>query len=356
MVLEEGELQQTSVNYAIGFDIQTFKNYKKLIIKSPFPDATNAVEYFIVRKGEKIAKNIDPKKLIQVPIKKLVATSTTHIPMIELFNQEQTLKGFPNSEYISSERTAELVDNGHVAELGNLQDLNIEILVSLEAELLVAFAMDKNDPVLNKVSSLNIPILYNGDWLEETPLGRSEWLKVFGELFDRTHEADSIFQAIEKRYLEAKKLALKSKEKPTVISGVMFQDKWHLPAGESFTAALFKDANVDYFWKDSPGKGSLMLSFESVLDKGQRADLWIGSGIFTSYTELLESNAHYAQFDTFKDKKVFSFAKNKGKKGGIMYFEAAPLMPDRVLMDLVKAAHPSLLPDYVPLFLEALSD
>ena len=138
------------------------------------------------------------------------------------------------------------------------------------------------------------------------------------------------------------------------MSGVLYKDQWNLPAGESFTGRLYRDANLDYIWKDSKGQGSLVLNFESVLDKAKEADFWIGSGIYTRRDDMLEANGHYAEFKAFNTNSVYTFSKRKGAKGGIVYFELGPLQPHVVLKDLIKVTHPDLLPGYEPFYLKRL--
>ena len=345
---------KSSIRYAKGFDLQTFHDISKLVINRPYPNAQNHEVFYLVPKNKILPDSIHNENVIRTPIESVVPTSTTHIPMIELFNMEDKTVGFPQTNYISSNRTAELVKTGKIAELGNIQNLNFEILVSLNPDLVIGFSMSENDPAFNRLKETHIPILFNGDWLEEDPLGRAEWLKVFGALFDKNHMADSIFNQIEKEYTEAKAIALQSKNRPTVLSGILFEDKWSLPAGKSFMANLFADSNTNYLWKETKGTGSLVLALESVIEKGHDSDLWIGSGIFTDYKTLLESNNHYSTFKAFQEKKIFNFAKRKGEQGGILFFELAPIQPQIVLKDLIKAAHPDLLPDYIPYFLEPL--
>lgn len=345
---------ESSVRYAQGFDLQIFQDISKLVIKRPYPNAQNQEVFYLVPRNNFIPDSLQNKNVIRTPIGSAVPTSTTHIPMIELFNMEDKIVGFPQTNYISSDRTTELVKTGKIAELGNIQNLNFEILVSLNPDLVIGFSMSENDPAFNRVKETHIPILFNGDWLEEEPLGRAEWLKVFGALFDKNQMADSIFNQIEKEYAEAKEIAQKSNDRPNVLSGILFEDKWSLPAGESFMAHLFADANINYLWKETKGTGSLVLALESVIEKGNASDLWIGAGIFTDYETMLESNSHYSTFNAFQEKKIFNFAKRKGDQGGILFFELAPIQPQVVLKDLIKAAHPDLLPDYIPYFLEPL--
>jgi iron complex transport system substrate-binding protein len=201
---------------------------------------------------------------------------------------------------------------------------------------------------------MNIPVVYNGDWLEETPLGRAEWIKFFGALLDQRKLADSIFNNIEQQYLKAKQIAKSSIKKPTVLSGSLFKDVWSVPAGESFIATFFRDANLDYLWKQTKGSGSLQLSLESVLDKGQQADFWIGAGLSSSKTALLQNNRMYQNFDAFKNDKVFGIGQKRGKTGGYIYFELAPVRPDLVLKDIIKITNPELLPNYTATFFEKI--
>ena len=98
----------------------------------------------------------------------------------------------------------------------------------------------------------------------------------------------------------------------------------------------------------------MVLSFETVFEKAEKAEYWIGSGYYTSLEEVAAANAHYQQFETFKTKEIYSFSKRRSENGGVEYFEFGPLQPDVVLKDLIKVVHPELLPGYEPYFLQKL--
>tara|TARA_R110000787_G_scaffold32138_18_gene85004 strand:+ start:3649 stop:4797 length:1149 start_codon:yes stop_codon:yes gene_type:complete len=346
--------QSNKIKHAKGFDIQYFNNYKKLIIKTPYPEAKESFEYRIVSK--KIGNKIDSKnKTIQVPVDKIVVTSTTHIPMLELLGAENSLVGFQNTEYVSSEKTRKRIDSGFVRELGKEAAMNTEVLFELEPDVLIGFSMNKTNKTYNLIEKQGIPVIINGDWLEETPLGRAEWIKFFGVLFDKEKEADSIFKLIESNYLEAKAIAKKASNKPTILSGaIMRNDIWNLPAGESFVAKFLTDANVHYIWKESKGKGSLQLSFESVLDKAQDADYWIAPGYFSTKEQMLGNNSHYKSFTAFQQNNIYTASTKTGVTGGVIYYELAPTRPDLVLKDIIKITHPALLPKYELTFFEQM--
>lgn len=347
---------KSSIKYAKGFDIQVFKNYKKLIIKSPYPNTKEQQEFILISKNDKDKSQWKKQNTITIPLEKIVTTSTTHIPMLELIHEEKSLIGFPHTDYITSAKTNKLIKNGEIIDVGNEQDFNTEVLISLQPDAVIGFTIGNTTKMYNIIEKNGIPVIFNGDWLEETPLGRAEWIKFFGALYNKDAIADSIFQEIETKYNTAKQIAKNAKSKPSILTGILFKDKWNLPAGESFTAQLFKDANTNYLWKETKGQGSLILSFESVFEKAKTADYWIGAGYYTSLKNLSEDNNHYAEFETFTNNKIYTFSKKTGENGGIIYFELAPVQPHIVLQDLIKITHPELLPNYQPYFIEKLDD
>ncbi|OAD40753.1 ABC transporter substrate-binding protein [Polaribacter atrinae] len=342
----------SSITYAKGFDMINENGIKKLIIKSAYQNSKEVSEYIIKDAAEKEATL---ENTIYTPIQKIVVTSTTHIPMVELLNEENSIIGFPYARYVSSEKTRQLIDAGKIKEIGKESSLNTEILLDLQPELVVGYSVSSADKSLTTVQKAGISVIYNGDWLEETPLGRAEWIKFFGVLFNKEKQADSIFKVIETNYLDAKKIALKATKKPTVLSGaIMSKDIWNLPSGESFVAQFINDANLNYLWKETKGKGSLSLSFESVFDKGQNAEYWISPGYFSSKEQLLQSNKIYAEFDAFKNDEIYTSTIKKGKTGGIIYYELAATRPDLVLKDFIKITNPDLLPNYEMTFFEKM--
>ena len=342
------------IKYAQGFDIINSKAQKKLVIKSPYIGASDNYEYILKNGNDNDQSNKHINDII-TPIRKIVVTSTTHIPMLELLGEEKALVGFQNTDYVSSPKTRERIETGFVKELGNEASLNTEILLELRPDAVIGFTMGGMNKTYNLIEKHGVPVIINGDWLEETPLGRAEWIKFFGALFDKEKLADSIFNTIEEAYLAAKLMAKEKTSYPTILSGaIMKNDIWSLPAGKSFVAQFLTDANLNYLWKDTHGKGSLQLSFESVLDKGQFADYWIAPGYFSSKAQLLENNPQYQNFSAFKNNKIFTASTKRGVTGGVLYYELGPTRPDLILQDLIKITNPEILPNYTLTFFEQM--
>lgn len=347
-------ISESKVQYAKGFSIVKENGSTKLIIKKPFLNANTVSKYTIVKKSKSVKKQ-NTKSTIQVPLQKVIVTSTTHIPMVELLQEEKAIVGFPHAAYISSKKSRNLVTQGKIKEIGKEGSLNTEIVLDIEPELVVGYSVNNADRSLTTIEKSGIPVIYNGDWLEETPLGRAEWIKFFGVLFDKEKAADSIFKIIENNYLKAKAIAKNNSSQKTVLSGaVMSNDVWNLPAGESFVAQFLKDANLNYLWKDTKGKGSLSLSFESVYDKALNADIWISPGYFNSKEQMLNFNPLYENFKAFKNDLIFTPTTKKGDSGGVLYYELGLSRPDLVLKDIIKITQPKLLKDYTLTFFKKM--
>jgi len=347
-------LAPQNIEYAKGLSIKTHKNYKEIKVSTPWPDAKQELNYILYPKGTKKPTASNNAIFIEVPIERVVVTSTTDIPMLEYLEMEKKLVGFPYTDYISSEKTRSLIDNGSIKELGKEYNLNTEVVLELDPELVIGFSSNGNTKTYDLIQKTGIPVVINGSWMEEHPLGRAEWIKFVAAFFGKEDKAEKIFQNIKTTYINAVSLAQNVTEVPTVLSGNMFKDVWHVPAGNSYVAKFLKDANTKYLWADTPKTGSIALNFESVLEKAQNANLWIGSGNATSLSELKNKNHQYALFDAFKNKNVYSSTLKKGEKGGLIYYELGPMRPDLILKDIIHIAHPKILTNYEPYFFEKL--
>ncbi|WP_179320420.1 ABC transporter substrate-binding protein [Winogradskyella helgolandensis] len=351
------ESEKLELKYAEGFSVDYYENYKVLSITKPWPKAEKTYRYVIISK-ENMAKTTFKTNefdgIIINPLETIVVTSTTHIPSLELLNVEETLIGFPGTNYVSSEKTRQRIDDEKVRELGKNEGINTEVLLELNPDVVIGFGVDGVNKTFEIIKKADIPVIYNGDWVESSALAKAEWIKLFGVLFNKEKEADSIFNQIENDYLAAKSIAKNAKRVPTVLSGAMHKEVWYLPNGSSSEAQFLKDANLNYLWSDTTGNGSLALSFEVVLEKAQDTELWLSPSYYGSLQQLEEANSLYTNFEAFKNKNIYTFANTTGATGGVLYYELGTARPDLVLKDIIKIAHPELLGDYEPYFFKEL--
>lgn len=345
--------QTNALRYATGFSISTVGKATLVKVLYPYQGASNGYHYLLVPKGVDVPAHDPETTVIRTPISSIVCTSTTHIPLLDYLNESDKLIGFPSTDYISSERVRKRIDEGKIRDLGIDKGMNLEELFTLEPEVVMGYTMSNDLGQLKKVKEFGIPVLINAEYLEKHPLGRAEWIKFAGLLFEKEQLADSVFSTIEAEYLATLELA-KGLSKPTVFSGVIYGDAWFMPGGQNYAARLLADAGCEYLWASDSTKGYLQLSFEHVYTRAKDADLWIGVGSFTSLEELKNTESRYSLFKPFQQQQVYTYDARHGATGGSEFLELGYLRPDLILKDLVKIAHPTLLPEYKLFFHQQL--
>lgn len=324
------------LDYAKGFHFEKDNEHEYLVIDKPWPGASKTLRY----------------NLNELP-KTFICTSTTHLPFFEMLDSEESVIGFPNVKYISSKVFVDRSERGLLKDLGPDDNINLELLIGTNPDAVIAFDMGSESKSLDKIKESGIPIYYNSDFLEESPLGRAEWIKFFGALLNKKEKADSIFKEIETNYLKLKQ-SVTNTDKPSILSGIVYGDTWFLPGGNNWAATFYRDAGGEYLWDQDTTSGWLELSFESVYNTANNANFWIGTGTLNSRDELIGQDGRYASFSSYEADNVFNYNKIIGPNGGYDFFESGYSRPDLVLSDLIKILHPEVLPNYETVYFQKL--
>ena len=231
---KEKSSDTSQIQYAKGFSIENYDGYSIITVKNPWPKANKTYRYILKEKNGIVPDSLQQNQIIAVPIKSIVVTSTTHIPSLEMLDEVKSLVAFPNLDYISSEKVRARIDAKKIREIGTNQSLNTEVLIDLQPNVIIGYGIDNNNPTLDNLQKSGLKVMLNGDWNEETPLGKAEWIKFFGALYGKQKEANDIFSKITTDYFNTIEIAKKALTKPTVLAGDMYEDKWYLPKGTSW--------------------------------------------------------------------------------------------------------------------------
>lgn len=333
------------LKHADGFTINKFDNYKQVVVFDPWVKDTLA-SYIIVPKGGTIPDTL-PKHdyLLKVPLRDIACLSSTHIGYLDQINEVMKVSGSVNVKGIYNKQLSKKTEQGKVLELGQGMSYNFEAVVSLAPEALMKTGFDNVRAEDKRLSEAGLTILYNNEWMESSMLARAEWIKFAAVFFNKEAYADSLFNQIEKKYLEVKALADTASDSPEILLGSDFKGTWYMPGGNSYRAQLYADAGADYYYKNDSSKGSLPLSLEVVLEHQVMADFWIGAKA-KNLDELKALDERYALFEAFKKGNVYHFDKRINAYGGNDYWENGIVRPDYILMDAVKILHPELLPEH----------
>ena len=338
----------SEIKYAKRFNITYYNSYKKIEVNEPWPGSPDTLVYVITGDQSVIEayQENDDIDLIRQPIEDLVCFSTTHLPFLEMIKEESRLTGFPTLDYIYSEKFRNMARDGRIRDLGPSNEINFESLLELNPDLVFAFSMGNELSMIRKIQLSGIPMVLNADYLEDHPLGRAEWIKFIAAFFDKDLEADSIFNEIERDYLETKFRMDSMAVRPRIFTGVVYGDTWFMPGGQHYGTRFFNDAGGKYIWSDNDSGNILQLSFESVYEKAGSADFWIGTATYNSLKEIEQADIRYRDFKAFKTGNIYNYSARVNDKGGNAYFELGYARPDIILKDLAKIFHPDEMKDH----------
>ena len=324
--------------YAKGFEIIGYKDSlsRTIRIKSAWQGADSvAMDLFIARGGEEPPKGFKGF-ILDSSAKRLAPLSTTHIAMLEMINREKSIVAvsggsYSNSKYII-ENLGETFDNGRIKDIGNIENIDYEVLVKTMPDLVLIYGINSASIAEKKLESLGIPYLYIGEYLEENPLGRSEWLVVMGELTNSIDASIKEFKMIEKNYNSIKS-NVRLKKRPLVMLNAPFGDTWYMPHNSSAIARLIYDAGGKYIYNSKHSR-SMPISIEKAYLLAEKADYWLDLGQISSISTLKNTYPHFAEIKCVKNKRIYNPDKILNKNGGNDYWERGMIRPDLVLADL----------------------
>lgn len=342
----QSKIQKSTIKYAKNVDIQEFENYKLVTIRNSSKDSQDSLQYILLDKGKPKPEGFSDSQIITIPIQNVICLSGTQLGMIDAIGKNETIIGISNKSYVADSTIQKQVETGKTKEVGEANTLNEELVLSLNPDvILVSSGIGNSMPILEKMQKLGVKILVNADWLETTPLGRAEWLKLIGFLYNSENQAKAQFAKIESNYLALTE-KVKDLPKPTVITDIPYKGTWYLPAGESYVACFLEDAGADYYKKNTKGTGSIPTDFEEVYSTSLEANFWVNLGQTESKKMMLGMDKRFADFKAFQEDNVYSYHRRKAENGAYEYFENSIIHPDVVLADLVKIFHPEIVPNH----------
>ena len=337
-------LSSDSIQYAQGFTVQRFDTYIMVEVRDPWDSTRLLQRYLLVDRTKSVPGGLPKGTIVKGPVKDIVIYTSVHAAIIDQLHETDKVIGVCEPRYMDTPAIQEGIQAGRIADLGEATSPNIEKMIEIGAELVIASPFQNSS--YGPVEKIGIPIIEGADYMEAFPLGRTEWIRFYGLLFGKEEMADSIFKETEQAYLSLKDLTANIDNRPTVLSEKKFGSSWYVPSGDSYMAHLIEDAGADYMFKDLPGAGSTPLAFETVFDKAIHADIWLvkyNQSSEMTYNDLRSEYTPYENFDAFKKKRIYTC-----NTGAVPYYEEFPIHPEYLLKDLIWIFHPELVFGYSP--------
>ena len=339
---------RTTVDFAKGFTITYAGGCKVVTILSPFEQKTTATRYLLVPRGKARPAGYADALVVETPIRTLVGLSSMHVALTDFLGADDILVGLGNLKYASAPRVRQRIAAGKILEVGQGKELNNEQLIAQRPDLVMATGWPGESLTrFQTLAAAGIPVMINSEWVETTPLGRAEWVKVLAVLLNKEDLVNQKFGQVVRDYQRLAALGQKAAKRPHVVVGLPFKDVWHVPDADSYLAQFLRDAGTTYAWdKTKSPQGSLALSFETVAPVALTAEYWLQTGSASTKAEITAQDARYAAFGPFKTGRLYNNNRRTNAQGSNDYWESGAVRPDLVLADLIKILHPELLPTW----------
>lgn len=328
-------------SYATNLKVVRLPHYTIASLRNPWDTTKTLHTYILVPKEKELPDNLPNGTIIRTPVSKAVIYSSVHCSLIVQLGAIKDIGGVCDLKYIKLPVIQDRCRQGKIVDAGDGMNPDIEKLIDLHPDLIMLSPFE-NSGGYGRVEKLDIPIMECADYMETSALGRAEWMKFYGMLFNQEKTADSLFAVVERKYLGLKQLAARVKVRPKVLDGQKDGATWYVSNGNSTTGHIYADAGVAYTFADRQESGFVPLSFEQVFDKAQDADLWfIKYNLITekTYRQMQQDYSPYAKFKAFKERHVYACNTNK-----VAYYEETTFRPDWLLQDIIVISHPELLP------------
>ena len=333
------------VKYAHGFRIDHRNGYREVSILNRAAGRSDTLRYLLVDPGQTAPADRPGVPVIHTPVKTMVVLASAHIGLAEFAGAADRIIGLGNLQYVSSPTVREGIRTGKVKQVGLDGSTNNELVIAMHPGVMItstnpgaAFGQYKT------ISDAGIPVVPDAEWLETTPLGRAEWVKLIGALIDKEEEVGKKFDSVEQAYRALAAIGSSAKDKPSVILAMPWKGTWYTPAGESYMAQFLRDAGASYHWSDTRGIGSLALNVEAVIPVALKAEYWLNVGYVNSRKDIQATDQRFAGFRAFQTDSIYNFNKRVNDIGSNDYWESGLVHPQLILADLIRILHPGVLP------------
>ena len=327
--------------------------YAEAIIANPWKAGTILHRYILIPKGEEGDKTVAmlarrrstgarcTTDTVRTPVESNLVFTAPHCQLLTELGCQNAITGVCDKDYINipdikSRAQADAKVAHPIMDCGSSMQPDIERIFALHPEALLISPFE-NSGGYGKLDKLRIPVIETADYMETSPLGRAEWIKLYGLLLGSS-KADSLFSAIEKEYLQLKAEAAKLPLGLSILTERKTGNVWYVPGGKSTMGILLRDAHARYIFADDTHSGSLSMSPEQIIAKGNQVDVWafkyFGGNALTKQ-DLLAEYQGYQALKAFQTGTVYETDTSCEP-----YFELTSFHPEILLREFIILSHP----------------
>ena len=265
---------------------------------------------------------------VKQPMRRLGTMSTVQVGFLYAIDALDCLVAVCNPELIYTPVKGDEID------LGDSMKPSAERTLQAGLDALLAVNYGQYDNLeAARLEKLGVFTIYINEWQEGSPLARAEWIRVIGALTGKLHEADSVFNEVETKYINLKS-SISNLQSTKIMSGNNFRGTWYVPSGKNYLAYLFKDAGAEYPFYDDERETSIPLTIEETLRYFHDAEVWVGAGGNT-LAELAEMDEKHTWFKAYENGRVYNWRKQRKLSGANNFWERGVVHPEEMLEDVI---------------------
>jgi iron complex transport system substrate-binding protein len=284
---------------------------------------------------------------IRTPVKRVICLSTTHIGFIDFIAELESIVGISGKSLVVHEKLQKGLQQATIADVGYDENLDYETIVRLKPDVVFAYGVSMAvTHTVKKLNELGIAVVLVGEYLEEEPLAKMEWVKLFAAFYNRLPETTRRFDTVAARYQHLATLASALPEKPRVMLGLPWSGTWYVSGSQSYIARMIGDAGGKYIMDHLEFNESRPVALEEIYFRAMMADFWINPGSALSKSDILSVDERFGQLPPFSQNRIYNNNKLLSPTGGNAFFESGVVEPDIILSDLIYILHPQLLPSH----------
>ncbi|MCH4039301.1 MAG: ABC transporter substrate-binding protein [Lachnospiraceae bacterium] len=257
----------------------------------------------------------DDITVLRQPLNKTYLVSTSAMDPVQAIGAIGNIRFSGTKEsgwYVSA--AADAMKKGDILYAGKYSAPDYESLLGNGCNFAIENTMIYHDPsVLEMLKSLGIPAMVERSSYETEPLGRLEWVRLYGVLFDKRKEADVFF---DKEVSRIKPLANeKSTGKTVAFFSVTSNGSVTVRKPGDYISKIISMAGGTYIFDSLDGEDENALStmnmqMEDFYAGAKDADVLIYNGTIegevSSIAALEKKNALFKNFAAVKSREVYS--------------------------------------------------
>ena len=317
--------------YATGFSIERDKANGEVLlcVKNPWQGAENIRYYYPI---DTLA-----------PAKRITTMSSSHAAMLDAVGWSDRIVGLSGCRCVYNFDLCKNIAEGKIGEVGYDSNFDFEKIRSLRTDAVLLYGVSGEAKMItDKLNELHIPYIYIGEYLENNPLGKAEWVVALAYICGVGEQGKEFFKGVEERYNTLRNQKHCSAYRPRVMLNLPYRDTWFMPPHNSYMVQLIEDAGGRCLLPESEGEDSNIskpISLEEALVLAMKADFWINLGQISSKEELCAVAPRFAEVDAVKFGRLYNNTKRTNESRGSDFWESGCVRPDLILADLIKILH-----------------